>query len=192
MSITTNHRTVDEYFEVEFASEERHEYVDGEILEMVGGSERHNDIQMNLYRILLVRFTPPDFRVCGENTRLKVSHPVSYLFPDATLVAGRGQLEERRRDTLLNPLAVFEILSPSTERYNRGRKSELFRNIESLGYYVLISQDEVAVECFSRQPDGQWLAKRYAGLEAAVPFESLNWTLNLAELYQYVDLNTLE
>lgn len=190
MSIATNRRTVDEYFEVEFASEERHEYIDREIIQMVGGSERHNDIQMNLYRTLLVRFTPPDFRVCGENTRLKVGNPVSYLFPDATLVAGRGQLEERRRDTLLNPLAVFEILSPSTAACDRGRQSEeLVRSIESFRYDVLISQEEVAVECFSRQADGQWEATRYLGLEATVPFEMLNWKLQLAELYQYVDLN---
>lgn len=189
MSIATNRRTVDEYFEVEFASEERHEYIDGEIIQMVGGGERHNDIQMNLYRTLLVRFTPPDFRVCGENTRLKVGNPVSYLFPDAALVAGRGQLEERRRDTLLNPLALFEILSPSTAAYDRGRKSELVRRIASPRYYVLISQDEVAVECVSRQPDGRWEATRYLGLKAAVPFEILNWTLQLAELSQYVDLN---
>lgn len=190
MSTATNRHTVDEYFEVEFASNERHEYVDGEIVQMVGGSYAHNSIQMNLFRALLGKFFEPAFRVCGENTRIKVGHPVSYLFADATLVAGRGQLEEHRRDTLLNPLAVFEILSPSTEGYNRGRKFELYRCIESLEYYVMISQDRVAVECFSRQGDGKWLEQRFDGLESDVPFESLNWKLSLAALYQYVELTS--
>lgn len=190
MSIATNHRTVDEYFEVEFTSEDRHEYINGEIIQMVGGSYSHNRLLMRLYGILIRNFAEPAFRVCGESTRVKVGDPVSYLFPDVTLVAGLGLLEDRRRDTLLNPLAVFEILSPSTERYNRALKSELYRSIDSLQYYVLISQDEIAVECSTRQPDGQWLAERFVGLDAAVPFESLHWNLNLAELYQYVELRT--
>ncbi|MDB5336969.1 MAG: hypothetical protein JWN70_2588 [Planctomycetaceae bacterium] len=190
MATVTKRHTVDEYFEVEFASEERHEYIDGEIIQLVGGSYSHNHIQMNLYRRLLRDFDEPNFRVCGESTRIKVGDPVSYLFPDAALAAGRGELEDRRRDTLLDPLAVFEILSPSTERYNRGRKAELYRSINSLQYYVMISQEEIAVECFSRRPDGQWLQKRFIGLDASVPFESLNWSLSLAELYRYVELST--
>ncbi len=188
MSTTTNRYTVDEYFEVESTSEERHEYVDGEIIQMGGGSYSHNHILMRLYIILARVFPEPEFRVCGESTRVRVGDPVSYLFPDATLIAGRGQLEERPLETLLDPLAIFEILSPSTERYNRGRKSELYRSIDSLQYYVLISQDEIAAEYFSRQPDGQWLQQRFVGVDAFVPFESLNWTLSLAELYQYVQL----
>lgn len=188
MSTTTNRFTVDEYFEVELTSEERHEYVDGEIIQMGGGSYSHNHILMRLYIILGRVFTEPAYRVCGESTRVRVGDPVSYLFPDATLVAGRGQLEERPLETLLDPLAIFEILSPSTERYNRGRKAELYRSIDSLQYYVLISQDEIAADFYSRQPDGQWLQQRFVGLDASVPFESLNWSLSLADLYRYVQL----
>lgn len=186
MSTTSLRHTVDEYFEVEFASDERHEYVDGEIIQMVGGSRPHNKIQMNLLRILFATFMEPYFEVFGESTRLKIGDPLSYLFADACLVTGTAQFEELRRDTLLNPAAVFEILSPSTELYNRGRKFELYKRINSLQFYVLISQHEMAVECFSRQPDGQWIGKQFAGRDAVILFESLNWTLTLNQLYQNV------
>lgn len=188
MSTAMSRHTVEEYFEAEFASEERHEYVDGEILEMVGGSTPHNKIQMNLFGVLLRKFPPPSYRVCSENTRVKVDEPVSYLFPDATLVASPEQYEEHRRDTLLNPLIVFEILSPSTEKYNRGRKFELYQRINSLQHYVIISQTQAAVECFTRQSDGQWSGERFTGLNSAITFESLGWKLNLDELYQYIEL----
>ena len=186
MSTTSLRYTVDEYFEVDFASSERHEYVDGEIVQMVGGSRPHNKIQMNLLRILFATFMEPHFEVFGESTRLKVGDPVSYLFADASLVTGIAQIEEFRRDTLLNPAAVFEILSPSTEMYNRGRKFELYRHIDTLQFYVLISQHEMAVECFSRQPDGQWVGKQISGQHSVILFESLNWTLSLNELYRNV------
>lgn len=191
MSTATNRHTVDEYFEVEFASEERHEYIDGEIIDMVGASNAHNKIHLNLVRVLIARFfDSEDFRICMDNTRVKIESPVSYLFPDMALVAGPEELEVDRRDTILNPAAVFEILSPSTERYNRNRKFELYQRVESLQYYVLISQETVAVECFSRQPDGRWQGEVFVGSDATVTFESLNWKLSVAELYKKTDLTT--
>jgi len=188
MSTITNRHTVDEYFEVEFASEARHEYIDGEIVEMVGASNTHDKIHLNLVRILLNRFFESDFRICMDNVRVKIENPLSYLFPDMALVAGPEELEEGRRATVLNPIAVFEILSPSTERYNRNRKYELYQSINSLRHYVLISQEAIAVECFVRQPDGQWLGQRFSGAGAEVIFEELDWRFPIIELYKKTNL----
>ncbi len=192
MSTTTSHCSVDEYFEVEFASELRHQYVDGEILEMVGGSTPHNDISSNLHVLLKLTFRKPHYRVCWENTRLRIASPVSYLFPDASVVKGECEYEPLRLDTVLNPIIVFEILSPSTERFNRGRKFELYQQIPTLAEYVLISQEAVAAERFTRQMDGTWAREAFQGMDAVMRLGSLDWDLALSELYEDVVFLTKE
>ena len=186
MSITTNHRTVDEYFEVEFASEERHEYVDGEILEMVGGSGPHNDICGNLYFLLKLMSRSQDVRICCGNSRMRVPTPVAYLFPEAAVVKGECDYEAQRLDTVRNPAVLFEVLSPSTEQFDRGRKFDLYQQIASLEEYVLISQEEVLVERFTRQANDNWKQEVSQGLDSVVRLESLDWTLALSDLYEKV------
>lgn len=188
MSTTTTRYTVDEYFEREFASEFKHEYIDGEIIQMVGGSTCHNKILENLYRLLFVTFSPQSYRVCVDNVRLKIPDPISYVFPDAMLVREPAEYEENRLDTLLNPTTVFEVLSPSTEYYVRHEKYEKFQRVTSLRDYVLISQEKVLVERYSRQPDQSWQVESFEGSAAKVTFQELNWSLELADLYHLVPL----
>lgn len=183
---TSTHHTVDEYFEVEFASDRKHEYVDGEIIEMVGGSTPHNDISGNLYLLLKLNFKKPKYRVCCGNSRMRIPLPLAYLFPDAAVIKGLGEYEPERMDTVQNPAVLFEILSPSTEQFDRGRKFDLYQQLVSLEEYVLISQESVAVERFSRQKDGSWSGERFSGMDAVVKLASLDWELPLSKLYEDV------
>ncbi len=187
MSTTTARHTVEEYFEVELASELRHEYVDGEILEMVGGSTPHNDITGNLYLMLKSNFRKPKFRVCCGNSRMHVPVPVAYLYPDAAVVKLTGESIVRRLDTVPDPAVLFEILSPSTEKFDRGRKFELYQQIASLEEYVLISQKAISVERFTRREDGTWEQEQFHGRDAIVPLTSLDWSIALSELYEDVE-----
>lgn len=185
MSTSTRH-TVDEYFEVESASELKHEYVDGEIVEMVGGSTPHCDISGNLYFLLKANFKKPNYRVCCGSSRIRTPLPLAYLIPDAAVIKGTGDFESTRWDTVQNPAVIFEILSPSTEQFDRGRKFDLYQTLASLEEYVLISQEAVAVERFSRQKEGGWLSERFSGMDAVVQLASLDWELPLCELYEDV------
>ena len=187
MSATTTRYTVDEYFERELSSELKHEYIDGEIIQMVGGSTCHNKILENLYRLLFVAFSPPMYRVCVDNVRLRISTPVRYVFPDAMLVKEPAQYEDGSLDTLLNPLVVFEVLSPSTELKDRGPKANSYKRIDSVEHYVLISQDQPTVECYSRQSDGEFLPRRVDGTGEELEFPDLGWNLKLTDLYRSVN-----
>ncbi|MES2790893.1 MAG: Uma2 family endonuclease [Planctomycetota bacterium] len=187
MSTAMSRHTVEEYFEVEMASEHKHEYVDGEILEMVGGSTPHNDICGNLYFLLKANFRKPDFRICCGNSRMRTANPLAYLYPDAAVIKGAGEYESQRLDTVLNPTVLFEILSPSTEQFDRGRKFDLYKTIASLEEYLLISQQDAIVERFSREIDGRWKSERFTGLNSVVKLGSLGWDLPLVDLYADID-----
>lgn len=184
MSIATPRHTVQEYFEVELASELRHEYIDGEIIPMTGGTLEHNLICNNLLLLLMMRFRFPDYWVCSGNTRVKVDDPDEYLFPDAAIVAGPGIRETAKLDTILNPLHVFEVLSDSTERQARGSRFDMYKRIASVEKYILISQTDISIECHSRQANGEWEFQNYSQRNDAIPFDSLGWKLELAELYR--------
>ena len=187
MPTTIGRKTVDEYFETEFASDGYYEYINGQTIEMDWETVLHNEIVQNLFIAVFARFKDPECRVCSRRTRLKVAEPIGYLHPDVCLARAPQSYEPDRRDTMLNPFMVFEVMSESTESNDRGCKFNLYRNIDSLQYYVLISHDEVLVESFSRQPNGQLLGERFVGLDAVVPFEALNWKLRLSELYRDIE-----
>ena len=184
MSIATTRHTVDEYFETEIASQFRHEYIDGEIIEMTGGSVAHNLLYFNLTCQLVYQFNNPHFWVCLGNTRIKIEAENAYCYPDAAVVICPVERELDRWDTVLNPSVVFEILSPSTEHIDRGRKLKLYKQILSLTHYVLISQDEIAVECFSRVGDGEWFQECFTKVTDTLRFPLLDWNLQLSDLYK--------
>lgn len=167
MSIVTQLQyTVDDYFEAEIASELRHEYLDGEIRTMVGGSRAHNEILGNVYRILLMTLSSSKYRVCCGNTRIKIPTANAYLYPDAAVSIGRGEYEPERFDTLLNPSVIIEVLPESTVKFDRGEKFEHYKQVESLHeYFYLIVQDRPAVEQHSRSSMGDWNVSHYQGLD---------------------------
>src|SRR5687768_7892266 len=137
--------TPESYLEFERASDERHEYLNGEVFLLAGASNNHNLVQGNTYATLHSQLRKHPCLVYPSDMRLKVSQTGLYTYPDIMVVCGTPQLEDKHQDILLNPTLIVEVLSPSTERFDRGKKFQHYREIESLQEYVLIAQDTFRV-----------------------------------------------
>jgi Uma2 family endonuclease len=180
--------TPEQYLEIERKAEYKSEYCDGEMFAMAGAGENHNQLVMNLAIGLGSQFRSRPCRVYSNDMRVRVVATGLYTYPDVVVVCGERRYLDERRDTLLNPSLLIEVLSPSTEAYDRGRKFESYRSIESLSEYLLVASDRVHVDLYTRQPDGRWLLTSASRLEDSLDLQSAGFRLALAELYEKVDL----
>ncbi len=158
----------EEYLAFERASEDRHEYADGEIFAMSGGTIAHSEITGNIYGELRNAVRPRGCRVLNGDMRIHIEATGRYVYADALILCDKPLFHDGRMDTLLNPKLVVEVLSDSTEAYDRGDKFAGYRTIPSLRTYVLASQKEPRIEVFSRQADGSWVLRAYGPGERAV------------------------
>jgi Uma2 family endonuclease len=179
-----------EYLAFERKSETKHEYVDGEVFAMTGASEEHNLICAMVNAVLIYQLRGKGCRVYASDMRVKISK--KYVYPDITVVCGESQLSDDKFDNLLNPTVIFEILSDTTESYDRGTKSENYRKLASLQEYVVVAQDRQHVERYLRLADGTWNLKEADGLEGSLELTSIGCTLHLAEVYEQVTFPTTD
>lgn len=181
--------TVDEYFRIDTESEVRHEYIDGQIIDMAGGTDPHSRITTNLTGILWARLRDKPCKARDGNLRVRYGRRVQYGYPDALIVCGQPQFDPRGggNTTLLNPRVLFEVLSESTEAYDRGRKFDRYREIPSFEEYVLIDQFRAAVEVFRRQESGLWNLEPYRGLQAVAALKTVGVELPLVDVYEGID-----
>lgn len=191
--------TVEEYLTFERESEERNEYIDGEIRAMAGESPTHGAVGFNLIASLGQQLRGKPCRGFTPNMKVRSGHPIKqartpkglFSYPDLMIVCGEMKFHDQFGDVLLNPTVIFEILSPSTESFDRGEKFWRYRaHLDSLTDYVLISQTLPLVEHFRRQPDDQWLLTTVSGLDAALELTSIGCRLSLAELYDSIEFPT--
>lgn len=186
--VKTNPRfTPQEYLALERAAEEKSEYYNGEIFAMAGASRTHNVIVTNTVAHLNTQFRRRGCELYSNDMRVKVSPTGLYTYPDVVVVCGSPRFDDEQEDTLLNPTLLVEVLSKSTEDYDRGRKFEHYRTLESLTDYVLISQERALVEHRVRRADNRWLVSFYMGTETSVPIESLGCELALADIYDKIE-----
>jgi len=178
-----------EYLAFERQSEIKHEYFRGELFAMAGASRQHVRIAVNVTILLGNQLKRRGCDVFNSDMRVKVSPTGLYTYPDLVVVCGRPRFEDRELDTLLNPTVVVEILSKSTEAYDRGEKFAQYRTLESLTDYLLISQERPHIERFTRQEGGLWLFSDSIGLDAVMPIESIQCQLPLAEVYDRVEFD---
>jgi Uma2 family endonuclease len=181
--------TVEQYLTRERASSERHEYLDGVIVAMAGASARHNLIVGNLYASLHSQLRNRPCVVYPSDLRLKVPKTQLYTYPDISVVCGAPQFEDAEQDTLLNPTVIVEVLSPSTESYDRGKKFQHYRALESLEEYVLVAQDSRRIEQYVRQVKGQWLLRDIHQPEAYLELASIECRVPLADVYEKVSFD---
>jgi Uma2 family endonuclease len=189
----TKHRyTVEEYLRREAAALDKHEFHEGEILAMSGGTYRHSLIAANVIGALWSRFGDSRCRPLDSNMRVRVPPTDRYVYPDATVVCGEPQFDPQdpKLMTIVNPRVIFEVLSESTEAYDRGAKFTRYREIESLEEFVLVSQDRPLVEAYARQPGGTWLLAPSSGIDAVAALRSLQISLRLSEIYRNVSFAT--
>ena len=149
---------------------------------------RHAQLQANLLGELFAALRGSDCRMYTSDFRVRVSKTRMYAYPDALVVCGKPFLADERQDILLNPVVIFEVLSPSTEKYDRGVKFQHYRTIESLKEYILVDQDQVRIERYSRQPDNTWTLRDYQSLQEELNIESVGVALPLSRIYDRVEL----
>ncbi|MFN7962195.1 MAG: Uma2 family endonuclease [Thermoanaerobaculia bacterium] len=175
-----------DYLAFEREAEERHEFVNGQIYARSGASPDHGLIATNLARELSLALKNKPCRVHATNLRVKVDETGLYTYPDLVVVCGDSQFDDAKRDTLLNPLMLVEVLSPSTEAYDRGAKFEHYRRLPSLSCYLLVAQDKPHLELFRRLEEGLWQLSEASGLEAGLAIPELGVKLALSEVYDKV------
>jgi Uma2 family endonuclease len=176
----------EEYLELERHAETRSEYLEGEVFAMTGGSFGHNVIVGNLVGELRQQLKGRSCTVSPSDLRVHIPATGLYTYPDVVAVCGEPRFGDREIDTLLNPILIIEILSPTTEAYDRGKKFEHYDTIESLAEYVLVSQETPRVEQYVRQDGGHWLFTATSGLDGKVVLPSVGCELSLAEIYHKV------
>ena len=180
--------TPEEYLEIERRAERKSEYFRGEMFAMAGASFEHVTIVGNLFYELKRQL---DAGTCGaysSELRLRVAPNGLYTYPDVMVICGDAQFVDGRRDTVVNPILIVEVLSESTEAYDRGKKFEQYRTLPSLREYFLVAQDAARIEQWIRQPDDNWLRAETSGKDASIQLASVDCVLPLAEIYDKIDL----
>ena len=180
--------TEEQYLEIERKAETKSEFYNGEMFAMAGARSAHNDLVWSLISLLSPQLRPP-CRGYPSDMRVRINDTGLYTYPDVIVVCGKRQFSDATRDTLLNPSLVFEVLSPSTEAYDRGKKFEHYASIPSRNTYVLVSSDRVHVDVYVRQPDNNWLRTSAGKLDLTLPLKSIDCQLPLAELYAGVEFD---
>ena len=174
-----------EYLDMERKAVTKSEYLSGQIVAMSGASNAHNIITMNTANQLYNQLVDEDCLVYASDMRVRVHVPVSYVYPDISVVCGEPRFEDDVFDTLLNPTVVIEVLSPSTAAYDRREKFTRYQQIASLKEYILISQSRAHVEHHLRQ-ENQWHATEFQKFEDVVPVTSIECELLLGHIYRRV------
>ena len=179
--------TPQEYLAMERQAEGKSEYFQGEIFAMAGGSEEHNLIALNIASELRNQLKGKPCRVYPSAMRVWIPAYEKYTYPDVTVVCGQPQFQDEVRDTLLNPTVIIEVLSPSTEKYDRGKKFERYKSLLSITDYILVAQDERLLDHSVRQPHDQWLLTTARGRDSQLHIANIGCTLWLSEVYDKVE-----
>ena len=179
--------TAAEYLAIERDVEDRHEFYRGDMFAMGGASRTHNRITINLVASIHGQLRDRDCEVFANDMRVKVDPTGLYTYPDAVITCNKPQFEDEHVDTLLNPQVLIEVLWETTEKYDRGKKFEHYRQIESLREYILVSQDHPQIERFDRREDGRWELDEARGLDAVLELPAVDCQLHLSDVYAKVD-----
>jgi Uma2 family endonuclease len=178
--------TPQEYLAQERQASTKSEYVNGFVYAMVGASRKHNLISGNVFGSLWQQLRGKSCEAYTNDIRVRVPATSLYTYPDVVVVCGKPRFEDKQVDTLVNPTVLIEVLSPSTEAYDRGDKFAHYRRLPSLHEYVLIAQERCRVEHFARQGE-QWLLTEYSAADAMLDLPAIGCQLPLAEIYDRIE-----
>ncbi len=177
-----------EYLDFERRSEQKHEYLAGRVFAMAGASPKHNLICGNMIRALGERLRGRPCAIMPSDQHVYVEATELGTYPDVTVLCGQGNYHKDFSQSLVNPSIVVEVLSPSTEAYDRGAKFDHYRPIETLREYVLVSTDRLAVDHYLREAGGTWRLTTSRGPDGQLRLPSVDATVPLAELYENIEL----
>lgn len=187
-AVAQNKFTYEEYLARESSSQSKSEFYAGQIFAMSGGTPRHNTIGVNLIVSTRNRLRGTPCRPFNSDQRIHIQPSGLATYPDISIVCGELALAPQDTDAIVNPRVIFEVLSKSTESYDRGKKFDFYRQLDSLREYILVSQEEAQVERFTKQMSGDWLLSINKGLESTLTLTSIEIEIPLAEIYEDVVL----
>lgn len=182
--------STEEYLAHEEATEYRSEYSNGEIIPMTGGSLNHNQIIINLVLALSPSLRQQNYNVYANDLRLWIPRYREYTYPDILIIKDEPVFQEARKDTVLNPCIIFEVLSKSTSSRDRGDKFTYYRSIPEFQEYILIDQYQVHIEQFSKTPDGNWLFKETDDEDGVLTLVAANCQIPHRQIYERVKFET--
>ncbi len=182
------HYTIEEYLEMENASDEKHEYYQGEIFAMSGAKLVHNEITSNLHYRLRQKLEGKPCRPYGSDFRVHIEKNSLFTYPDMTVVCGEVLSLNNDNHNFLNPTVIIEVLSPSTKNYDRGDKFRLYRDIPTLKEYILVDSGTVNIEVFAINNNGNWELQEYKGMDEVLQIRALQLEISLSDIYDGVKL----
>ncbi len=184
------HLSFDDWLAIErTATDQRSEYLAGEVFAMAGGTEEHNLIVLNVGAELRNQLKGRPCRVYPSDMKVHIADDDVGTYPDVMVICGERRFHDGRRDVVTNPVMIVEVLSDSTEAYDRGDKFRHYRNLQSLQAYLLLSQYRMQAELFLRQPDETWSLSSYQDPSESIPLRVVEAELSLAEVYDKVELS---
>ncbi len=178
--------TAEEYFETEQDAEYKSEYFYGEIFAMAGKTPNHNRITLNLAFIFNNRLKGKLCEAFASDIRLQIDEDKHYTYPDVMVVCGGLEFAKERKDTVINPVVIAEVLSESTKDYDRGTKFTAYRKIRTLKDYILVDQDKVHIEYFAKEKDGTWRFREYFNSEYILIIQSVDLQIPVKKIYERV------
>lgn len=187
--ITQEKYTVEQYLSLEEKAEFKNEYRNGEIIKMAGGTINHNEIAGNLCAHLKFGLRKQNYRVFINDVKLYIPEYNIYTYPDLMIIADEPINQENSDTTIINPLLIIEVLSSSTQEYDRGKKFKYYRSIPELQEYILIDQYQYEIEQFAKNKEGKWVLTEYENEQNILKLESINWEISLTDIYEKVNFN---
>ena len=184
--ITSKVYTPKEYLGLELEAENRHEFINGEIIQMAGGTTKHNVITGNIYVILRLAVKGNNIPVYIENVRLWIPAVNVFTYPDVMILAGEPIYYENSQTTITNPVVIFEVLSNSTRDYDQGQKFRFYRSLETLQEYVLVDQERCTVMIYRRHNEKEWSLHILEDFSEVIQLESVSVEVSLQDIYEGV------
>ena len=184
--------TPEEYLELEEAADYKSEYINGQIIPIAGGTINHNQIALNLSTDLNFAFKRQSYRVYMGDVRLWIAQKRTYTYPDVMILADEPEYFNNRRDIIVNPQIIVEVLSKSTKGYDREDKFQAYRTISTFQEYLLIDQTQIHVEQFSKTGKKQWTLREYDEEDEAIALVAVPFEISLQDLYNKVKFEPVE
>ncbi|WPF90000.1 Uma2 family endonuclease [Cyanobacterium aponinum AL20118] len=179
--------SVEEYFELEETAEYKSEYHDGKIIPMTGGTTNHNKIALNFCYNFKSITKGKNYEIYINDVRLSIPHQRRYTYPDIMIIKDKPIYEGDKQTTVTNPLIIIEVLSNSTENYDKGEKFKSYRSIKSFQEYILIDQYSFSVEQFIKESEGEWKFKEYLGENQVLKLGKIDFELSFSDIYEGVN-----
>lgn len=184
LAYSKDHFTIEEYLEMENASVEKHEYYKGEIFAMSGAKMPHNKIVSNLHYHLRTKLEGQPCQPYSSDVRIYIEKNTLFTYPDITIICGDEETLDKDEISVVNPVVLFEVLSPSTAGYDKGEKFELYKEIPTLKGYILVDSRSVKVQVFALNTNGNWESTEYQDINDVLEIPFIGVSLTLKEIYE--------